>query len=199
MVSCSVMIVFYTNSVSTKAKKQGTYDEIVRAIKRLGHKIISLEEMEYGDLLDLDKAKKKESKISIHNQFIRKAIELSDAAIFEASRYSFKLGQEAQMALDKKVPVLCLSDERDYSLKVQDPYFYSSIYKSDSDLKKDITQFFETVKSKHLNKRINVFLHNKHVSYLDWYVKTHEGTNRSEVIRNALENIIDNDKEYKDR
>ncbi|QQS38682.1 hypothetical protein IPM62_04845 [Candidatus Woesebacteria bacterium] len=193
------MIIFYTNSVSTKDQKQEIFDEIIRSIRSHGHKVISPETHKYSDLLDLEKANKKISKISIHNQFIRKAIEMSDAAIFEASKYSFKLGQEAQMSLDKKIPVLCLSDERDYSAKVQDPLFYSKIYSSVSEIDKIVKEFLATVRSNHLNKRINVFLHNKHISYLNWYVKVHDGTNRSEVIRKALEKIIETDRLYKNR
>ncbi len=193
------MVIFYTNSFSSKPQKQDIYNKIVSTIRSLGHTVIGPETQKYEDLLDMDKAQKKVGKVSIHNQFIRKTIEIADAAIFEASQYSFKLGQEAQMALDKKMPVLCLSDQRDYSESVQDPYFYSSIYSSEADIKSSIKTFLNDVARKHLNKRINVFLHNKHITYLDWYVKVHEGTNRSEVIREALEKIIDSDAEFKSR
>lgn len=193
------MIIFYTNSYSVKDKKQETFDFIISTIKSLGHKVVGPETHKYEELINLEKAKKNQAKISVHNQFIRKSIELSDAAILEASRYSFKLGQESQMALDKKIPVLCLADERDYSEKVQDPFFYSSIYKSDAEIRLAIKSFLKTVESKHLSKRINVFLHNKHLAYLNWYVKNNEGTNRSEVIRESLERLMDNDPEYKKR
>lgn len=193
------MVIFYTNSVSSKPGSQKVYDYIVSHLQSLGNKVISLEFMDYSDLLDMKKAKSKEKKISIHNQFIRKAIELSDAAVFEASFYSFKLGQEAQMALDKKVPVLCLSNDLDYSTKVQDPYFYPKMYSSNDELKKHINDFLKTVKSNHMNKRVNVFLHNKHLNYLDWYVKTHDGSNRSEIIREALEREIENNDKYNTR
>jgi hypothetical protein len=193
------MIIFFTASKKAKPEKQGIYDKIVKMIKSFDNRVISLEEQTYSDLLDMDKAKKKEKKISIHNQFIRKAVELSDAAVFEASRYSFKLGQEVQMALDKNIPVLCLSDERDYSVKVQDPNFYSAVYHSEEGIRKEISNFFDQVKSKHLNKRINVFLHNNHTNYLDWYVASHPGTNRSEIIRDAIEDLMEGDNEYKNR
>lgn len=193
------MIIFFTNSKSTKQEKQEVFNQMVSAIKHYGHQVVSLETQSYEDLLDMKKAQKNEKKMSIHNQYIRKAIELADAAVIEASRYSFKLGQEVQIALDKKVPVLLLSDGIDYSEKVQDPYFYSAVYKEEKDIKNAIRNFMETVKSRHLNKRINVFLHNKHINYLDWYVKTHDGSNRSELIRDALESMIDADTDYKKR
>jgi len=193
------MIIFFTNSKSIKAEKQNVFDFMVKSIQQQGHTVISLEKQKYEELLNIEKAMKKEKKISIHNQYIRKAIELSDAAIIEASRYSFKLGQEVQIALDKKVPVLLLSDKIDYSEKVQDPYFYSAIYANENDISKEINQFIKKVKSRHLNKRINVFLHNKHINYLDWYVKSNDGTNRSELIRDALEKVILQDHEYNKR
>lgn len=190
------MIVFFTSSKSAKGSKRKIFDQIIYDIESWGHKVITLERMKYSALLDMEKAKRREHRISIHNQFIRKAIELSDASVFEASRYSFKLGQEVQISLDKKVPVLLLSDAVDYSQKVQDPYFYSEIYKDSNEIRVHLKNYFQTVKSKHLNKRVNVFLHNKHINYLDWYVRNHDGTNRSEVIRDALEKMMDEDKLY---
>ena len=41
-----------------------------------------------------------------------------------------------------------------------------------------------------------MFLHNKHVNYLDWYVKNHDGVSRSEVIRDTLEKIMEEDEDY---
>ena len=140
------MVIFYTNSKSTGDAKKKTSGEIISNIESFGHKVISLEFMEYSELLDMEKARNNEHRISIHNQFIRKAIELSDAAVIEASVYSFKLGQEVQIALDKKVPVLLLSKKIDYSEKVQDPCFYSQTYTASSEINTLLSIFFSDCK-----------------------------------------------------
>lgn len=192
------MVIFYTNSVSTKPFKQSVYNEIMRVIHTDGHKLLSPEIQEYKDLLDIKKARNNVKRISIHNQYIHKAIELSDAAIFEVSNYSFKLGLEVQFALDKKIPVLCMSDNRDLSKKVQDPLFYSAFYSSVNDIEKNVLKFLKNVEQRHLNKRMGVFLHNKHLSFLNWYVKEKDiDSNRSKVIRDALDDYMVKYPEYK--
>jgi len=95
------------------------------------------------------------------------------------------------MALSKLRPVLVLSESIDYTNKVQDPYFYASRYKNKDDLRRSIKRYLRTVKSKHLRMRLGVFLHNRHVNFLDWYVNEYDiDANRSKIIRDSLDEYM---------
>lgn len=179
------MQVFFTASKSSENQYQHIYDEIVKQIQSEENDVISLEIMRYEDLLGKEYVSKN-PKNQVHYDFLKKGMNRANAVIIESSVNSFRLGHEATMALLYDKPVLCLSDNRDYSGSILHPKFYSEIYQDKSDIEKLVKSFLSEVKNKHLSLRKNIYMTPDHSNFLHWFGRQ-ENMNASEVVRKMIE------------
>ena len=122
------MKIFYTASYYGKNKYQKYYDMVLHAIQDSESEIISPELSNYLELLPPDSIEKLKDKRSIHYEAIKEGILWADLVIIELSHEDFQLGHEATLAIQNKKPVLCLSINEDFSLKIKNPFFFGAKY-----------------------------------------------------------------------
>jgi|GEM_PF-477596 len=180
------MKIFFTGSLKGKGQYGGAYNKLEEILEMNGIEYISPQSHKYEDILS-PKIIKKMSNEEVHYLFISKGIELSDAIIIEASIDTFRLGHEATLALIYNKPVLCLSQNRDYSKAIKHPSFYSEQYKTLKDLQTSILKFIEGVESKQLSIRFNGMMSAKQKAFIEWLGRE-EGKSISEVIRDLINN-----------
>lgn len=140
------MKIFFTTPYAGKQKYQQDIDTIISEIESFGATVISPEKTEqYKKALAEDKIEEFGNKKRAHYEFIRQGIASSDAVIFEASYEDFRVGHEATLALMHGKPVLVLSQIQDYSEYITHERFYGKKYSDNTDLKKYIKDFLESI------------------------------------------------------
>lgn len=121
------------------------------------------------------------------------AINRSDIVIIEATNYGFQEGFYTSQALQQKKPVLLITRENIRGRLVhgiKNKLLTVSHYDSHDDLKKIVNKFIKsnTISTKDL--RFNFFIDRHIYSYLR-EVSYETGKNKSEIIRELLEEEID--------
>lgn len=129
---------------------------------------------------------------SVHQENIE-AITRSDVVIIEATSYGFQEGFYTSQALLHKKPVLLITRQKLRSQLIsgiKDKFLTVQHYDSLDDVKKIVTKFIKanTIATKDL--RFNFFIDRQIYSYLR-EVSYETGKNKSEIIRELLENEID--------
>lgn len=197
------MKIFFTASYSGKKEYQKVYDFIVDLLKKDGHEVIGLEVMNYEELLGknlIGKIRKKwgkEGNARVHSAYNRKAVDIADAVIIEASTEKYLLGYESRLALDYNKPVLAISDKKDYKEKIDSPMFYAVQYKTHKELTTAIRKYLKKVKASYLSVRTHFNLTPKQDNFLKWVAKK-EGSNKSEFVRGLIDREIGEYKDYLD-
>jgi hypothetical protein len=180
------MKVFYTSPWRGRESYQHLYDTVVNSLQRHSDvEVVSLEVLKYEDILSPEKVKSLDGN-SLHYEYLKKAISMSDAAVLEATFDSFKIGHETTLALTYGKPVLCLSTKADYSDYIKHPLFFSKQYSGKEDLDIIIDEFLNEVRNKHLTIRMNSLISPSQNRFLDWFSKR-VNKSRSEVIRNLID------------
>ena len=163
------MNIYFTASVTGKKDYAANYEEIVRVIKDLGHKVYTfINLISSGDNRALESLDKR---VEIHKKLMQE-ISKCDLLIAEASYPSINVGYEITTALDKekpvlvlhvsgRVPVLLLGAEYDRLRTVE----YSM-----NDIKKILNMYIDEL-SETVDTRFNFFISPKHQNYLDWVAK----------------------------
>jgi hypothetical protein len=191
------MKVFFTGSLRGREQYGLAYTKLEDILKSNGLEYISPQSNSYADIIE-DKLLKDISLDEAHYLFISRGIELADAIIIEASMDTFRLGHEATLALIHNKPVLCLSQNRDYSKSIKHPSFYSRQYKDLDELEVVVLDFVNEIKSKLLSIRFNGMMSPKQKAFIEWLGKE-ESKSISEVIRDLIDNkMADSDKFEKD-
>ncbi len=190
------MKVFFTASFVNKKTHQKYYDKIVNVIKAQGHEVISLEVQDYDALIKKNTLEKKDED-EVHYLYISKGMKKANAVIIEVSKDSFRLGHEATLALLYNKPVLCLSDDWDYSNAIFHPKFYSDMYKEVGDIEEKVVDFLEMVDRKHMAVRSNVYFTPDEKNFLSWYSKK-SGKSISEILRNQVDSLKEDHADYED-
>jgi len=188
------MEVFFTASKSYKNEYQHVYDAILKAIKKHGDSIISLEVQNYDYLID-KKILKSLPQNQVHYTWLRKGINRANCVILEISRDSFRLGHEATLALLYNKPVLCLSNKTDYSDAIIDPKFYAKKYSKVEEIDGIVKNFLEDVENKHLAIRKNIYITPEYTNFLEWYGKKFK-KNSSVIIRQLIEDLMKKNPQY---
>jgi len=121
------------------------------------------------------------------------AISRSDVVIIEATNYGFQEGFYTSQALQQKKPVLLVTQKNLRSQLVygiKHKLLTAQHYDDKEDLKKIVTKFIKanTIATKDL--RFNFFIDRQIYSYLR-EVSYETGKNKSEIIRELLEQEID--------
>lgn len=121
------------------------------------------------------------------------AIARSDIVIVETTNYGFQEGFYTSQALQQKKPVLLLTREKIRSrliYGIRDKLLLTQHYDTQDDLKRIVDKFIKsnTISTKDL--RFNFFIDRQIYSYLR-EVSHETGKNKSEIIRQLLENEID--------
>jgi len=131
-----------------------------------------------------------------------KAIENSDACVFENTVAGFSVAYHINYALLRKKPTLVLilktanSTFKDSFIEaVESPYLTVKYYNKNN-LKKIINNFLGISKIEYGQKRYNVVLENKQRYYLDWASNEYQKS-RSKIIRDALNKCMEEDKNFK--
>lgn len=179
------MKVFYTASFHGKEKYQKYYDLILEAIEETGVELYGTEKGNYKEILTEEEKAKLDHPKKVHYEAIKKGIEWADLVIIEISEESFQLGHEATLAIQNKKPVLCLSVNEDFSIKIHNRYFYAAKYTKY--FVKDIVKDFIAKHQKELlSDRFNLFLSKRQLANLERKSKE-KGMNKSEFLRDLIE------------
>lgn len=189
------MNIYFACSSTEIEKHKETYLQVVRSIRELGHKI-SIDWLEKS----LEDGKSdQEWKEIIKREGIR-ALKGSDALIAEVSLPSSSVGYQVALAISNKRPVLCLYSA-DFGEKKppkvinasSSPFLRVNKY-SGSTLKQTVSKFLASLAGERL-VRFNFIITPEIKEYLDWSSK--DGKNsKSEILREKMNEIIINDKEY---
>lgn len=175
------MRVFYTASFSGKKKYQKDYDLVLKAIENAGVELLSPEKGNYLSVLRDKDYKTIKNKKKLHYEAIKRGIQWAQAIIVEISQEDFQLGYEANLAIQAKKPVLCLSVNEDFSEKIENQYFHGAKY-NEYNIEEIIDDFIKNSEKETLNERFNLFLSPRQVTYLDGVSKK-AGLNKSEYLR----------------
>jgi len=122
-----------------------------------------------------------------------------DAAILENTANSFTQGFETALCLDKKKPILILSNKA--TLESLAPHIESELINCErytrDNLEKIIEKFIIEAGRGVEKTRFNFFIDKKLENYLDWAAHTYQ-TNKAEIIRDLLnEQMLKKDPKYK--
>jgi hypothetical protein len=185
------MKVFFTASYKGKKTHQQSYDRIVKTLQDSDLEVISLEIQKYEDLLGQEILCKRPIN-EVHALYIKKGIDLANAVVIEASRDNFQIGHEATLSLLYNKPVLCLSDNKDYSEKILHPKFYAKIYNNLEEIDKHIADFIDEVKNKFYSVRFQILLSPEQKNFLMRYGAKNK-LNKSEVLRKMIDEKMKED------
>lgn len=158
---------------------------------------------------DVDKALKKsltpqERKRDIKDIFSKvvKAIDECDAAIIEYTVPNFSSSHQINYALFKKKPTLVLRLKKDnanfagsYMEALDSPLLRVCNYSMES-FKRVLDEFIGFSKIENGPARYNIVLDKKHKYYLDWATMKYKKS-RSNIIRDLIEEQIEQDRDYK--
>lgn len=179
------MTIFYTASYYGKKEYQRQYDYILEVLNKTKEKIISTEGGNYLSVLSKEEQEELRHPKLIHYEAIRKGILQSDVVIIEISEEDFQLGHEASLAIQNKRPVLCLSVNEDFSIKINNPYFFARKY-NHYNVEDIITEFIHSTSNRLLSERFNLFMSPSQLDYLDKAARA-ENIGKSEYLRELLE------------
>lgn len=179
------MTIFYTASYHGKEKYQRQYNYILEILNKTKERIISTEGGNYLSVLSEEEQKLLKHPKLIHYEAIRKGILQSDVVIIEISEEDFQLGHEASLAIQNKRPVLCLSINEDFSIKINNPYFFAKKY-NHYNVEDIIRDFINSTSNKLLSERFNLFMSPSQLDYLDKAARS-ENIGKSEYLRGLLE------------
>lgn len=133
--------------------------------------------------------------LDVYNENLA-AFSRSDIVIIEATRYSFQQGFFTSHAIQHKKPTLIVArlDEKKHPLfGIKDKFLTTKSYSTEEELRKIVNKFIKsnTLSSKDL--RFNFLIDRQIYSYLR-EISYETGKNKSEIIRELLEEEIDRDK-----
>ena len=130
-----------------------------------------------------------------------KAVEDADVSVIEFTVPNFSSSHQITQSLFRKKPTLVMRTQRDntfadsYIEGMDSPYLFVKDYTL-KNYKEIIDEFFGYSKLERGNQRYNVVLDRKHKYYLDW-ASTKYKKSRSLIIRESLEEKIEDDTSYK--
>lgn len=128
------------------------------------------------------------------------AIDSSDFVVIEYTVPNFSSSHQINYSIFKRKPTLVLRLKPDntfsdsYIEAIDSPYLTIKDYELDS-LEKIIEEFIGFIKLENGFARYNIVLDRKHKYYLDWAHKKYRQS-RSEIIRDAIDEKINQDKEF---
>lgn len=124
------------------------------------------------------------------------AFSRSDIVIIEATRYSFQQGFFTSHAILHKKPTLIVArlDEKKHPLfGIKDKFLTTKSYSTEDELRKIVNKFIKTNTLSSKDLRFNFLIDRQIYSYLR-EVSYETGKNKSEIIRELLEQEIEREK-----
>lgn len=179
------MKIFFTAAYSGKDKYQKHYDLVLKAIQSTGADVISPELNNYKKILTQVEMNSLKTERQIHYEAIRKGIEWSNLTIIEISEENFQLGYEANLAIQNKKPVLCLSLHEDFSEKIHNRYFHGAKYTKFT-VTDIVVDFIVKHRKELLSERFNFFISKSQLQHLERKAKK-DKISVSEYLRNLIE------------
>ncbi len=187
------MKIYFTASVSGKQELLVNYKNIIAALEKEGHDVIS-DHILNIEPKDLD-AETVEDRISHHGQ-VSKWITETDMTVAEVSNPSVSVGYEIAMALEKSKPVLALHERKKAPpalLGERSEKFILSTYNLD-DLSQTIKTSIEYLIDQQ-DTRFNFFISPTHQNYLDWIAKNRR-IPRSVFLRRLIDNHMKENEDF---
>ena len=132
---------------------------------------------------------------------VLKAITASDASIIEFTVPNFSTSHQITYSIQKRVPTLVMRLHRDNTFKdsyieaLESPLLKVTEY-TKSNYKEVIDEFLGYASMEEGQGRYNIILLKKHKYYLDW-AATKYAKSRSELIRDLVENQMNDDYTFK--
>ncbi len=179
------MTIFFTASFDGKQKYQKQYDYIIKAIQKTGVDLVSPELANYQQNLRPSEIKKYKDPKILHYEAIRRSIDLADAVIIDVTYSNTHIGYEIALAAANKKYVLCLSQDEDFSNKINNRYVLGAKY-SELTIDEIIEDFVAKVNKNILTERFNCFLSPAQTSHLQ-SKSISEGINMSEYVRELID------------
>ncbi len=170
--------VFFTASYRSKDKYQIFYDAVIKKLKSLDCEVYSLENCESNVSDPLEK-----------ELFIRNAIKVCDACVFEISGDTFQLGYEVALISQYNLPTLCLSNNRDYQKIINSSNIDFCKYKDIAELETKIDVFIQNILHKANKNRLNITVQSTAKIKLTKYCKS-KNISFSQAINDLVESSI---------
>lgn len=115
----------------------------------------------------------------------KRAISWTDATVIDNSHSSFRLGNEATIAVQNRKPVLVLSQNKDYSKLIDTAYFYGAKYTM-YNVREIIKDFIGKAQKQVLKNRFNLMLSDEHKELLE-VMSLQKSVSQAEILRDLLE------------
>lgn len=122
------------------------------------------------------------------------ALGKADVVIVEASTRSFSTGYQACLAIQSQKPTLILTRGGPlggtFRTSLSSDFVRNSVYKTEAELQKAVTEFLEDNSISNKDLRFNMFIDRKIHTYLRW-VSYKTGKPQSQIVREVLTREID--------
>ncbi|MBN1331866.1 hypothetical protein JW978_03205 [Candidatus Dojkabacteria bacterium] len=125
----------------------------------------------------------------IKKQSIEYEIKISDAVIVEATIPSFELGAYALKCIEKRKPILILSQIEDYKNLSDSRYFRVCKYKTLLELPNKITYFLQFAQNQSISQRLNLRISHEQREHLERMAEAKK-SNISNYLRDLIEKDI---------
>lgn len=184
------MKVFFIGSLLYEKEFKEAYEKIFNFLDGKGIKLFSLSlgKNQYNQVFSDEKINRW-GKSRTHNEYLKYMFNYVDCVVVESSKSSFRIGYEANIALNSNKPVLVMANGKNYEDFTHNPRFYGGNYK---DLKNMITildDFVETVFKEHLSIRRNIYITPNQSNFLNQYAKKND-ISASRLIRDYINKLI---------
>jgi len=195
------MKIYFTASVGAKRERpelSDRYRSIVDKLNELGHKVSGdhVLGLEYSDIENVDD----EFRVKYYRDMLKK-INNSDMVVAEFSDSSASIGHEVTLALDKKIPVLILTEKgkvpQIFRALQGDDQLYIYEYGSEGELLLNLEDQVRNVKEGE-DIRFNFLIPPSMVDYLEWVSKNRR-IPKSVFLRDLITRELDNDSEFQSR
>ncbi|HRN86905.1 MAG TPA: hypothetical protein PK863_06350 [Candidatus Dojkabacteria bacterium] len=130
------------------------------------------------------------------------AINQAQLVIIEDTVSNFSTGHQITLALQKQKPTLVLWQGKKHRYfnqmfihGIDSEHLEIAEYKPNN-IEKIITAFINKYQDYNNKTRFNLVLNQYERNYLDW-VQFNRGTNRTKIIKTSIDELINNDKEYR--
>jgi len=190
------MRIYFTASLRGKKEFGSNYEEIVKSLVTLGHKVYSehILKSEFGLVIKQDKVEAQKS----YHQLIAE-IKKAELFVAEVSTQSMSVGHEITEAMVLNKPVVLL-----YTGNTRPNLLFGSAYgklqliqyEKLSEFKEILDKAIEVAKQQS-DVRFNFFVSPKILNYLDWIAQKRM-IPRSVFLRNLIEREMKKDKEFKE-
>jgi hypothetical protein len=191
------MKIYFTATTSEITEEmRERYQLVIDTLKKLGHRVIVEHMMgNPSKIHEIEKSKDKEEIIAYHRKLITWKHQ-ADIMVVEASKQSFRVGQEISYALSQNKPVIVLFEQAQNPLILRgigDEYLHLVEYTPET-LKKNLEDYIEYAKDT-ADTRFNFFVSSDIDAFLN-FISREKKTPRAVFLRQLIEQDMKKNKVF---